>query len=291
MVRRTYFTHMIILLVFSLLFLASGVYSEPLSYSTDLSVDWRKRTMQLSFRFSVPEDGPHAPDIRRHCLRTSTSRLGNALVKEFSRVRLDSARQVGDFLRNNPEKASTINTALADAYQSGASSFSKDFSTFSVSYTYSLTPRFLELFYTHQSPEGIVPILEFVPSGPFSGIVVYVEKSLPVHGTSETGRLTPALFPRFFNEEMELIISKDRVSPSALSSRGMVSYYGVDEVEHLTERVGEVPLYTKAKALFGVERTDIVLSERGAETILSGEKTLELIKKGRIAIVYHPVSH
>ncbi|MFW6344319.1 MAG: hypothetical protein ACOC2B_06210, partial [Sediminispirochaetaceae bacterium] len=131
-------------------------------------------------------------------------------------------------------------------------------------------------------------LLRYVPSGSFSGIVIYVEKELPVHGTSRAENIVPCLFPKIYNEHTELIVSKEMLPPETLKDWGIAGYFPIDKREDLSSRIGDVPLYIKAKALFGETPTDIIIPNEGADSMLSTEHTIRLITEGKIAIVYTP---
>jgi hypothetical protein len=178
-----------------------------------------------------------------------------------------------------------------EGYTGTESSFSEDFSEFHIGYRFPLHSLFAEPFFSHDAAATPAPLLRYVPSGPFSGIVIYVERELPVHGTNSRERLAPALFPRIYTEEMDLLAAREMVAPETLERWGMVGYYSREQVDRLSERVGEVPIYTKASALFGKEPTDLVIPQRGAELILSSEETVRLIREGKIAIVHEAPLH
>ncbi|MFO7848687.1 MAG: hypothetical protein R6V67_01895 [Spirochaetia bacterium] len=278
-----------ILILLPLLFILSSLslFGEPSDgFSTDLSVEWSSGKTELTFTFPLSEEHNPSPNTRSAFTRESISELGFSFVNTFSRIQLNSQQTVGDYLKRNPETALRINSVAAGEYTSSSSSFAKDYSEFRITYTYNLHPHLIKHFFTHTSESSPDPILRYVPSGSFSGIVIYVEEELPVHGTSYTAAITPCLFPRIYNEDMELLVSKDMLPPDTLKNWGMASYFTRDEIGQLSSRVGEVPLYIKAKALFGETPTDIIIPMEGADTMLSTEDTIELITEGKIAIVY-----
>ena len=75
------------------------------------------------------------------------------------------------------------------------------------------------------------------------------------------------------------------VQPEIINTRGMVNYYHSSEIDTIHSRVGEVPLYVHAKALFGMHTTDLVVTDRAARKIKADSHTLSLIRQGKIAIV------
>ena len=264
---------------------------EQIDFSTELSVDWRRGEIELRFVFPLSEGEALSPRLRDLYTRTSRSNLGFSFVDEFSRLRLNSRTDVGGYLKQHPQIAMELSTRSADGYLETDSSYSENFSEFRVTYRFPLHSLFAEPFIAHDSAAPPPPLLRYVPSGPFSGIVIYVEEELPVHGTNVSDGLSPALFPRVYSNDMELLAAKEMVAPEALEQWGMVGYYSREQIDSLSERVGEVPLYTKASALFGEEPTDLLIPRRGAELILSSEETVRLISEGKIAIVHEAPLH
>ncbi|MFP4619170.1 MAG: hypothetical protein ACLFMZ_10040 [Spirochaetaceae bacterium] len=259
-------------------------------FSTNLSVEWSSGEAELTFTFPLSEEQDPSPHVRNKFTRKSRSELGFSFVEEFSRLHLNSRQSIGDFLKKNPESALPLN-AVAKRYTSSTSSFARDYSEFRITYSYSLYPHIIEHLFSHTSVSSPDQILRYVPSGSFSGIVIYVEKELPVHGTSRAANITPCLFPKIYNEHTELIVSKEMLPPETLKNWGIAGYFPIDKREDLSSRIGDVPLYIKAKALFGEAPTDIIIPNEGADSMLSTEHTIRLITEGKIAIVYTPQSH
>ena len=127
--------------------------------------------------------------------------------------------------------------------------------------------------------------MSYVASGQYSGIVIYVDNPIEVHGSHVNGTLKPALFPRVYDDQMNLIIDMRMVQPESINRDGMVNYYHTSQIDKIHSRVGEVPLYVHAKALFGVHSTDMVVTDRAARKMKADSHTLSLITRGRIAIV------
>jgi len=54
------------------------------------------------------------------------------------------------------------------------------------------------------------------------------------------------------------------------------------------ERIGTTPLRTRARAVFGIHSTDILLSSETARQLLSRPQNRELLQAGRILIIIDP---
>ncbi len=256
-------------------------------HTSSLAIDWRNGDFTLSFTYPVEERMDLSPRLRRDFSERSRSELGFTFVREFFTRRYSSHRSVEDYMKDYPETAVELSSRVQKTYTASSGNFNQEFSEFRISYHASLYPDIIETFIRHDIASSPSPLLRYVPSGPFSGIVIYVEEGLPLYGASRSAEITPALFPKIYNENMELLISREMISPKAMKRWGMVGYYSKEEIGSIVERVGEVPIYTKATALFGKTATDIVIPRRGSELILSTEETIDLIRQGKIAIVHN----
>ena len=72
---------------------------------------------------------------------------------------------------------------------------------------------------------------------------------------------------------MELIYEKNMVEPSIALRKGLVSYADRINEKEFAERIGNDPLRIKAQKVFGVYRTDPVISRDDALKILSFTKS------------------
>jgi hypothetical protein len=276
-----------ILLPMVLLFSPLSLEAEvPGDYRTELEIDWSGGEIALTFIFSIEDEVKISPRLRESFITESSLRLGTEFVYAMYPLRIDSRQSVEDFLKEKPRAAVGLSSLVSESYESRSAAYAKDYSEFRVKYRYSLFPDIIALFFSHRDAALPVPLLRYLPSGPYSGIVIYVERELPLYGTTRQTTLRPAFFPRIFNEEMELVLSKEMIRPKELRRWGAVGYYSFDQIDRLPERVGEVPFYCKARALFGIGSTDLIISNGDSDILLSREQTIRLLSEGKIAVVY-----
>jgi hypothetical protein len=142
-----------------------------------------------------------------------------------------------------------------------------------------------KLYLSHSTPSPLPQPLEWTATKAWSGIVITAEGPLPVHGEAgETDRLSPGLFPRIFDADMNLIVDRSTVDPESLLRQGPLAYataFGAAE----RSRVGDTPLRIRARELFGINRTDLVISREDALRILSSAEGRKLVATGRILVV------
>ncbi len=276
----------ILLLMVLLLSPLSLNAEEQAEYRTQLEIDWSNGEIEFSFIFSIGGEVRISPRLRESFITESSLRLGTEFVYAMYPLRIDSRQSVEDFLREKPRAAVGLSSLVSESYKSRSAAYAKDYSEFRVKYRYSLFPDIIGFFFSHGDPNLPTALLRYLPSGPYSGIVIYVERELPLYGTSRQASLRPALFPRIFNEKMDIVFSKEMMHPENLRKWGAVGYYRFDQIERLPERVGQVPFYCKARALFGIDATDLLISTADSDTILSREETIRLLSEGKIAVVY-----
>lgn len=120
----------------------------------------------------------------------------------------------------------------------------------------------------------------------FTGLVIYAQDALPSVGTGTTAVLRPALFPRIWDERMDLVLERAHLDAAALAANGMVGYLDRLDEEAILARAGPDPLRVAARAVFGRLPVDVVISVEAARQLLSVPRTVEALRRGRICIVY-----
>ena len=75
------------------------------------------------------------------------------------------------------------------------------------------------------------------------------------------------------------------MDPLQRETWGVMQYTSDLDQEKHRSRVGSYPLYTMAVGLFGVNRTDLILTGETARKLLSREDTRKLLREGRILVI------
>ena len=247
-------------------------------------VDWQKGTFILTVRYRTDQTENPLPGQRSKAEAAIHRHLPTLFVEEISKLRIDSRRSIAEAIVNSPTLAADLQKLAANG-KVISSHFTNDFFEFQRIYHYALYPQIVSLFITHTRSSSQAEELTYVAGGRYSGIVIYVNDPLEIFGTHTRGSLNPALFPRVYNEDTDLLIDMRMLDPEVLKVTGMLRYYHTSQLDAIQSRVGEVPLYVHATALFGVHSTDLIVSQRAARKIKANRRTLSLIKEGKIAIV------
>lgn len=279
------------LLLFSLALAAPPLYGDAVEtreiapgVEAELQIDWRSGESELAVVCELQPQRRLTPSLRSECLQRIERLLPEAFIQTISPLPISSERSIGDYLTDHPEFTGALSSLARNAVRD-RTFFSRELSRFEAVYRFNLYPELITPLITHQRAASPQPLLEYVPTGNYSGIVLYVEQSLPLFGTPRQVPLQHALFPQVLDEELTPLIDRSMLAPETLRKRGMLAYYRSDQLEQLPSRVGEVPYYTSAQAIFGVHHTDLIVSERAARRLRASDHMFELIREGKIAIV------
>ncbi len=255
----------------------------PSPYSTSSSVDWKARVLSIDIELDLAAAGLKLPGGRLSAERMIERDLPSLAKDAVFALQADSYRRIEDAAMDGTFGSEAL-VALAGLARAERSSFSKDMRKFLSTYTLSLD-AVASLFLSGASPAPIRAPLESRPTRDYSGIVIYAKGSLPVHGEYVEGSARPCLFPRVYDSEMSLVLDRSLVLPDALAEGGVLGYASAVGVE-AGERVGSDPMRVMALELFGDARTDFVISREDALRILSSAPNRELLRAGKVVVVY-----
>jgi hypothetical protein len=214
------------------------------------------------------------------------SRISQQLAAALADVPLDSSRTVGVLAAENTEFLESLNS-LARSARPEAVFLSTDLARLTVRWVFPLFgPRGVTGYLLPEREAAMRRPLGYAASRAFTGLVIHARGSLPVVGTGTTATLRPALFPRIWDENMDLVLEKGQVRASSLSAWGMVGYLDRLDEEAIRGRAGTDPLRVAARAVFGKLPVDVVIPVEAARQLLSVPQNVEALRLGRICIVY-----
>ena len=214
------------------------------------------------------------------------SRLPDFLSRAVSALTVDSSHTMGDLLSSDPGLFARWSELGLGGHRDDFF-LSPDFSSLVARYT---LPFFgaqgisSPLFPSRETP--IRRSLGYVATRKFSGLLIHAKGPLPEAGSSRTAVARPALFPRIWDEQMNLVLDRGMCSPEALAKWGMVGYALDPDEDAAVLRVGNFPLRLAARGVFGDKPTDIVISTDGARKLLTLAENIALLREGRVCIVY-----
>ena len=248
-------------------------------------VDWQGK--KLHIELSAPIDTVNVRN-RSSLIARKETELKNLFPSYFpvflQEIRLDASRRFIDLLSND----STLNLtarSLSDQALLVRSQPSADLKSLTLEYLFPLTPQLSGLLIDFQQPIELERILDWHPRADYTGVVIHVETALPWYGSDHDVELRAALFPRILDEDSRVVLDAARMLPIAAKRWSTVGYVTGPHPERDTERVGDHPLITTARAIFGTTPTDVMISREDADLLLYNESTRRALQEGKILIV------
>jgi len=247
-------------------------------------VDWAADRVTIDATVDVSAIGSMLPDARQKAIQLINDDRTMMMDQALFPIVADSYHTVGDLAAASP-RALTALQELVQPQNQVYAKMSTDLNAFTVRYRFPIFPNLGRIFVNQVKANPPSPLLSYVPTTKFSGIVIYAKGKLPVHGENQTAELVPSLFPRIWGANMDLLASADTVGPEVLRTRGMVAYSDNTDETPFTARIGLTPLRTVAVGLFGKHPTDVIISTQAADRILASPENIRLLTEGRILII------
>jgi hypothetical protein len=98
--------------------------------------------------------------------------------------------------------------------------------------------------------------------------------------------LRPALIPKILNEKGELVYSSQSVGQQDLVRMGLVGYAKDVNAAAKNQRVTADPYVVNGLSATGEKKTDVVISNRDAQIVLTTAPYTGYLKNGRVMVVY-----
>lgn len=257
------------------------------------SMDWRSGALLLDIRFTPPQAEGLKPDSRFQAERELEHLLPGLFLEAAVGVLYDSSRTVGDRIRESQDLYFELSAALSEHGGSSGKQYSRlsrDLRQLQIGYRLPMYgPGGLAApFVLHTRPYPMPRVLGFVPTRGFSGLVIDARGQLPAHGKSTRESVRPALFPRLYDQRMNLVLSAEMCEPEYLRRWGLAAYtYQADEAAFF-ERIRTTPLRTAARGVFGIHSTDLILPDDAVRRLLARESNQTVLRECRILIIVDP---
>ena len=211
--------------------------------------------------------------------------IGTALLG----IQVDSSRVIGDLIAGGEWTLADLE-ALALGARAVPSTLSPSLDRLSVSYILGISGISGALL-RHRIPIEPPRTLSPVAAPAFTGILIIASDPQRVHGREGSALMRPALFPKIWDTEMNLIFEKNMLDPAAA---GRMRYFTRDGIfvggpsglsPEVAAVVGDRPLRVFAHGVFGASPTDPILGRDDALAIISREENRRLLREGKVAII------
>lgn len=271
-------------LLLILLFISiSSVISEN-SVTWEKNVDWENNKIIIKVKSPLTLSGSTLASTRRKAENWINENKTNIFIKNILDIKINSLLNVSEIINSEPDIYYKLDQ-LAEKTNFSQTILSTNLEFLDSIYEYPIYPEFVSVFYSGSEHVKKLKKLDHRDYGEFTGLIIYVPKELPLYQKSVDGSLTKVLFPRIFDEDMNLIMDFSMVEPNFMHQWGMV-LYGNSYNENLYQnRIGITPLRTIARGLFGKSNSDIIISKEEADMLIGTEENLKIISQGRILIL------
>ena len=246
-------------------------------------VDWAAGRVILDV--SIPVDAAD-PRARFRGEDRVESMVPDLFLGAVGGIVLDSWYTVFELLKEDPRLLLPLRQ-LSEAGQMEPTRLSPDLRSVHVRRTFPLfgPGGLAEALVVHRAAFALPRILGLTPTRRFTGLVIYAAEPLPAHGLGEDRLAQPALFPRIYDEEMNLLLSREMVEPGRLRQWGVAAYSSDTNLRRHTARIGVDPLAVAARGVFGRNATDLMIPVEDARRLLADEDNRRFLAEGRILII------
>lgn len=262
-----------------LLILSVALSAQDIHWTSE--PDWEEGTLTIEGNRIIEEDGVRAYNAASRAISMDAP---NEWLNAVQQLPLNSFEQARDVVLADPGLASALNDRFEHAPSSGSRP-NRTVDRVSQSWTLPLYETVIPVFSSHDIPRPLPLPIGWQPDRPSTGLLIDARGRLPVHGTSEQVQLQPVLLPRIYDEQMNLVLSADMVSPEYLERWGVAAYSTDTDPDAHIERIGTEPLIIAADALFGQTPANPVIPSDAAETLLIQEINRRILIEGRIVIL------
>ncbi|MDR0313017.1 MAG: polymerase [Treponema sp.] len=284
--------------VFALVLLCSvaslSFASDTPSFAISALLNWEQGNLSAVTELNLLSAGIRLPggrSLAEEILKDEYIALVRPLILS---IQVDSSSTVDDLVQRREISLRDLDELCLTARMIPPS-ISADMMKITGRYTIDLS-RLSAMFIRHrQAGESIRPI-SLPPAANYTGIIIIADMALPIHGRNSSALVSPCLFPKIWDTDMNLIYERNLTDPALTGSglKPIVHYAKRENIfrptpsgldESLIALVGERPLRIFARSVFGAVPTDPVIDQADALLILANENNRRLLREGRVVLV------
>ena len=247
------------------------------------TVDWTKPAFFSTAELNIAKSNIILPSGRGAASTILETKIPLLVKDPLLSLPVDSSKKLGDTVLQDTLSLEEITQIIQDGKKT-APVYSNENDSIIINHTIKLNDISSKLV-KHNIPYKPETPIEKTASRVYTGIIIDARGILPVQGEFVTSTGNPCLFPKVWNENMELIYEKNIENSKTAKEQGIVSYHWSSDENLYRDRIGNDPLRITAKKIFGINRTDPVISNKDALKILSLDENRELLKKGKVIIL------
>ena len=267
----------------SVFFNACVIFAQSGDMESRSTIDWTKNTFSSSVLLDLEKSGIAMPSGKMSAGDRIKTELPDLIKDPLLCLLVDNEKQLGDLVLEN-----TITLEQVGKIVNGSKKTPGIFVNSQPVLKINSTIDMLEissLLIKHRTAYKPLPPLQKIPSRPYTGIIIDARGMLDVQGEFTKDEIVPCLFPKIWDEEMNLVYERNTQDAETEKKQGLVHYDWSEDESRYTDRVGIDPLYISARKGYGRFRTDPVISKKDALKILCIPENTELLRQGKVVIL------
>lgn len=262
---------------------AAQLYAQTGVMESQSLVDWSSQLFTSDVQYDIQQAGIPIPSGKRVISNRISVQLPILIKDPLLALPVDSSNTIEDMVRNGSITLARITEIIEGT---GIKPIVFDQPGTSVHTTHTLDLHSIgAALVKHSVSNPTKEPIEQVSSRPYSGIIIDARGALPVHGEYVAANGIPCFFPTIWDENMDRLYDKNTIEPSIAKTQGIVYYDYIDDISRYSDRIGTDPLRIIAREIYGINRTDPVISRNDALKILSVPENRQLLTEGKIVIL------
>lgn len=257
--------------------------SENATMTSSSFVNWTKNTFTSDVSLDVEKAGIPMPSGKATSVKKIEMDLPILIKDPLLSLYVDDSKTLNDLVLDGTITLENI-TRIVDKANKTPSVFAAGGSSLLTKHSIDLKNISSSLV-KHTKPYKQAQPIESIASRKYSGIILDARGTMPIQGEFSNSRVYPCLFPKIWNEDMNLIYEKNMVIPEKIKQDGIVHYSSSELIEDYKDRIGNDPLWISVKKVFGINRCDPVISKEDYLRITSIPENLDLLKNGKVVIL------
>lgn len=274
-----------------ILFFVSGnlfLYGQESEIKNSSIVNWEEDEIIINFETIFPP-GSETIRIRNNSEEIFRNSFFSIFLESIKRdvygpLYFSSDYTVEEMVNKTPDFVSNLNT-ISESMIKVYSVYNPQMTGMEMQYILNIYQNIAFYFINHSIPVKPAKTLIWVPSEEYTGIIVYAVGEFPIHGENRKSTLKPAFFPAVYDEKMRKISGQEMTNPEFLRRWGTAGYFSDPEDPRIKERVGDNPLRTMAREIYGNYPVDIIIPSADGEKLFYLGRNEKLIAEGRIVII------
>lgn len=267
----------------SLILLCGIVNLQAQSVTSESMVDWTTGTFSSTISLDMNQANLSFPTGKNTALNRMNSQLPLLVKDPLLNLKVDSSYMLNDLIVEDMLPFASI-TAIIEGGDKSPGIFSQTGLALSMEHRLKMID-IGTLMIRHSQPYRPKEPIQQVASRKYTGILIDARGKLPVQGEYVEDHVDPCFFPTIWDSEMNLLYEKNMTNTAIARRDGIVHYDYSDDETRYRDRIGTDPLRIKARKVYGINRTDPVISRNDALKILSIPENIDLLNQGRVVIL------